>query len=202
MSLDTSRTEQHQDRTKNFLSPVRAPLRARLGQSGCFYSSLKFWWFPQDKMLSCPLVPLCAPGVSLFWQPLAAVPTTSPCSGVGSVLAQGVKAGEQLPAGEGKERSFLERGAKNGFHWEKKKIIFLLTFSIASMAFSGENLNTTIFKPKYEVFNFGSIGQVWAAQFLTVKQHIFALFFFFFFYRMLTFSDSFSFKCCFTEHFQ
>lgn len=94
---------------------------------------------------------------------------------------------------------------KRGEEWislGKKKIIFLLTFSIASMAFSGENLNNTIFKPKYEVFNFGSIGQVWAAQFLTVKQHIFALFFFFFFYRMLTFSDSFSFKCCFTEHFQ
>lgn len=148
-------------------------------------------------MLICPFVPLCVPGVSLFWQPLGAVPTTSPCSGMGSVLAWGVKAGKQLPAGEGKERSVLERGAKSRFLWEKKKI-FLLTFSIVSMAFSGENLNTKVFKPKYEVFNFGSLGQVWAAQFLTVKQHIFALFFFFFFYRMLTFSDSFSFKYCFT----
>lgn len=94
-------------------------------------------------MLSCPLVPLCAPGVSLFWQPLAAVPTTSPCSGVGSVLAQGVKAGEQLPAGEGKERSFLERGAKNGFHWEKKN-------NLSAYVFHSEH---GIFRRKFEYHN-------------------------------------------------
>lgn len=77
---------------------------------------------------------------------------------------------------KGKRDLFWKEGQRVDFVGEKK--IFLLTFSTASMAFSGENLNTKIFEPKYEVFHFGSLGQVWAAQFLTAKQHIFALSFF------------------------
>lgn len=40
------------------------------------------------------------------------------------------------------------------YNREKKKASFLSTFSIASMAFSGENLNTKILEPKYKVFEF------------------------------------------------
>lgn len=152
-------------------------------------------------MLSCPFVPLCGPGVSLFWQPLAAVATTSPCKGVGSVLAWGVKSGEQLPAGEGKEGSVLERGAKSGFCWGKK--------NLSAYVFHSEH---GIFRRKFEYQNIRA--KIWSFSFWQLRTglgcsvfdskatYIRTIFFSFFFYRMLTFSGSFSFKCCFTEHFQ
>lgn len=60
------------------------------------------------------------------------------------------------------------------------------------MEFSGENLNTKIFKPKNKVFNFWQLRTGLGCSVFDSKATYIRTIFFVFFYSMLTFSNAFS----------